>query len=235
MKIALLGYGKMGKTIETLAMSKGDKIQVIINNHEDWTNYKNQLPTCDVAIDFSQPEVAVENILSCFEMQIPVVSGTTGWHAYLPEIITACSHYDGTLLYASNFSIGVTIFRDINKRLTQLMSKYPEYTAEIIETHHTQKLDSPSGTAITLAADIFENHNKYTHWTAHSEETSALPITSIREEAVTGTHKIKWKSEIDCIEIQHEAYSRQGFANGALLAAKWVLDKKGIFTMSDLL
>lgn len=235
MKIALLGYGKMGKALESAAKSKGDEIKVIIDNIESWATNKPLLSSCDVAIDFSQPEAAFDNIINCFEMQIPVVSGTTGWHNRLSEINETCLKLNGSLLYASNFSIGVTIFREINKKLAVLMNDYPEYTSEILEIHHTQKLDAPSGTAILLANELIECNNNFDNWSLGERKNKSLLINSVREGNIPGTHKISWKSNIDCIEITHEAYNREGFVKGALLAAAWIIGKKGIYTISDLL
>jgi len=235
MNIALLGYGKMGQIIEALAISMGDTIKLVLNNEADWDANGNKLAECDVAIDFSVPEVAVENILRCFKINIPVVCGTTGWHNSIPEIKLECAKHNGTLFYASNFSIGVNIFMEINRKLASIMQKHPDYQLEIEEIHHLQKLDSPSGTAISLANDIITQNSNYTSWSKENSSIDVIKINSLREGSVPGTHTITWKNEIDKIEIKHEAYNRKGFATGALLAAKWICDKKGVFTMKDLM
>ena len=235
MKIALLGYGKMGHEVEKIATEHGHTIGLTIDNENDWNEKREQLAACDVAIEFSMPAIVIGNIYRCFEAKIPVVVGTTGWHNQLQEITSDCIRTGNTLFYASNFSIGVNIFFDINKRLAGLLKEYPMYQPSMVEIHHTQKLDSPSGTAITLANGIIESNPKYTHFTESDPSEGAIPVHSIREGNVPGTHSVTWKSDIDQITITHEAFSRRGFALGAVMAAVFIHNRKGVFTMKDLL
>ena len=235
MKIALLGYGKMGHEVEKIATEHGHTIGLTIDNENDWNEKHEQLAACDVAIEFSMPAIVIGNIYRCFEAKIPVVVGTTGWHNQLHEITSDCIRTGNTLFYASNFSIGVNIFFDINKRLAGLLKEYPMYQPSMVEIHHTQKLDSPSGTAITLANGIIESNPKYTHFTESDPSEGAIPVHSIREGNVPGTHSVTWKSDIDQITITHEAFSRRGFALGAVMAAVFIHNRKGVFTMKDLL
>lgn len=247
MKIALLGYGKMGKAIEQLALAKSHQIILTVdeNNAHDFSI--DELAKADVAIEFSIPSASYQNILSCFNANVPIVVGTTGWLAQWKEVKQLCEAKNQSLFYASNYSIGVNIFFEINKKLAQLMNKQHDYDVTIEEIHHTQKLDAPSGTAITLADDILKAMERKTKWNDITEtekqrkgETgtnsdSDLIITSIREDNIPGTHTIQYESSVDCIEIKHTAYNRQGFASGALLAAEWIVGKKGIFGMQDLM
>lgn len=235
MKIALLGYGKMGHEIEKIAIEQGHTIGVTIDNEAEWVEKALLLKECDVAIEFSIPAIAVQNILKCFDTGIPVVVGTTGWHDKLDEIAEICNRKNGTLFYASNFSIGVNLFFDINRRLATLMEKYEMYSPSMVEIHHTQKLDAPSGTAISLAKDIIENNSRIVGFTDKNAEINEIPIESIREGNVSGTHSVIWSSEIDTITIMHEAHNRRGFAIGAVMAALWLPGHKGIYTMKDLL
>lgn len=236
MKIALIGYGKMGKAIEEVATENDDEIVLKISsaNKEELTsaNIKN----ADAAIEFTNPHTAAENIKKCFDANVPVVCGTTGWLKDLPAIKSYCSKKNGAFLYASNFSVGVNLFFALNKYLAVLMSKHNEYDVSVEETHHTQKKDAPSGTAITLAEQILEKIKTKKNWvnnkTANEDE---LEIISKRINDVPGIHTIQYNSAIDYIEITHSAYNRKGFAAGALLAAKFVAGKKGIFTMQDVL
>lgn len=235
MKIALLGYGKMGKTLESLAQQKQHQIVYKTNQ----TPEVEQLVQADVAIEFSVPEAAFSNITTCFKKGIPVVSGTTGWLARLDEALTLCKQYNGSFIYASNFSIGVNIFFELNRKLAELMNSHPEYQVAIEEIHHTQKLDAPSGTAVSLAEQIIE-HSSYREWKLQnfpeeSMEATQLPITALRREDVKGTHTVSYQSSIDTLSIKHEAHSREGFALGALLAAEWLQDKKGIYSMKNVL
>lgn len=235
MKIALLGYGKMGKTLESLAHQKQHQIVYKTNQ----TPEVEQLVQADVAIEFSVPEAAFSNITTCFKKGIPVVSGTTGWLARLDEALTLCKQYNGSFIYASNFSIGVNIFFELNRKLAELMNSHPEYQVAIEEIHHTQKLDAPSGTAVSLAEQIIEN-SSYREWKLQnfpeeSMEATQLPITALRREDVKGTHTVSYQSSIDTLSIKHEAHSREGFALGALLAAEWLQDKKGIYSMKNVL
>jgi len=235
MKIALLGYGKMGHEVEKMAVEHGHTIGLVIDNETDWKQKADLLKECNVAIEFSAPAIAVENIQHCFEAGIPVVIGTTGWYDQFQHIADLCKKNNSTMFYASNYSIGVNIFFDINRRLAALLKDYPMYSPSIVEIHHLQKLDSPSGTAISLANDIIKSNSRITKYTSESPEPGEIQVESIREGSVTGTHKVTWNSEIDQITLIHEAKNRQGFALGALMAADWVQGRKGIFTMKDLL
>ena len=236
MNIALIGYGQMGKEIEKIAISRGHKIVLTIdkNNIEDFNS--NNLSNVDVAIEFTRPESSVNNYKKCFENNIPVVSGTTGWLDKLPEVIKYCENNNSAFFYASNFSLGVNIFFELNKKLAQMMSPFDDYSVKINEIHHTRKLDAPSGTAITLAEGIISNINKFDSW-RNSEKTNSneLPVISFREGDVPGTHEIIYDSDIDTISIKHEAKNRKGFALGAVLVAEFLKGKRGIFGMSDLL
>lgn len=235
MKIALIGYGKMGKAIEEIALQKGHTISLIIDlhNHTDLT--KENLQKADVAIEFTNPENAVNNILQCFDAGVPVVCGTTGWLNKIEEVKKICSEKDAALLYASNFSVGVNIFFELNKKLAALM-KTQDYQVTIEETHHTEKKDAPSGTAITLAEGVLKEMPRKKKWinspAQHSEE---LSIISHRIDPAPGTHVVKYSSPIDDIEIIHTAHNRKGFASGAVLAAEFIKSKKGIFSMKEVL
>lgn len=238
MKIALIGYGKMGKAIEEIALQRGHEIAAKIDASNSVSELLNK--QIDVAIEFTRPDAAVNNILFCQENTIPVVVGTTAWNHEFPKVEHAVHTYNGALLYASNFSVGVNIFFEINRRLAKLMNRQTEYTASIEEIHHLQKLDSPSGTAVSIADDIISNIDVLKSWKLGEEEEptvkkSELAITSFRQPDVPGTHVVRYDSEIDTIEILHEAHSRKGFALGAVLAAEFLKGKKGIFTMSDVL
>lgn len=235
MKIGLLGYGKMGKAIEALALQQGHEVVLRINSANASSLTPENLQLCHVAIEFSRPEVAFSHVKACLEAGVPVVCGTTGWQAQLPKAKEICQQYNGAFLYASNFSIGVNLFFALSRFAAKLMNAHPEYRALIEETHHTQKVDAPSGTAITLAEEILDVVDRYQKWQLNGEGTGVLPVLAHRLPDVTGTHSILWQSELDSIELKHTAYSRVGFANGALLAAQWLLGKKGIFTMQDVL
>lgn len=230
MNIALLGYGKMGKTIEKLALEKGHKIVAKVSSSKESSDLQN----ADVAIDFSIPEAAVTNITTCFDLGIPVVSGTTGWIDDYEKVLNLCQSRNGSFIYASNFSIGVNLFFELNKKLAEMMAKHKSYKIEIEEIHHTQKLDAPSGTAISLAKDIIEKAD-YKNWKLDTASADEIAIKALREEDVKGTHTVSYTSEVDSISIKHEAHNREGFALGALLAAAWLKDKKGIYTMKDVL
>lgn len=236
MKIALIGYGKMGKEIEKIALDRGHEIvlKIDITNPGELTIAN--LQKADVAIEFTIPSSAQSNYQLCFEAGIPVVSGTTGWLAQMAEVHGQCKKLDGTFFYASNFSLGVNIFFALNKKLAELMANRGEYKVEMKEIHHTQKLDAPSGTAITLAEGILENIPDKKTWVNHStDQVQELGIVSEREGEVPGTHIINYDSEVDYIEITHCAKSRKGFAFGAVLAAEFSFGKKGILSMNDLL
>jgi 4-hydroxy-tetrahydrodipicolinate reductase len=236
LKIALIGYGKMGRMLEQVALNRGHIIAAKIDvdsTDKDWQDVSN----ADVAIEFSMPKSAVENIRRCFEMNVPIVVGTTGWYENLLEIKELCVSGRKTLLTSTNFSIGVNLFFHINKILAQAMENLPEYNVQIEETHHTQKLDAPSGTDITIAEGILSQLSRKKKWTLSEQagDESDLEITAIRRDEVPGTHVVKYASEIDDIEIRHTAHSRSGFAVGAMVAAEWIADKKGYFTMNDLI
>lgn len=236
MKIALIGYGKMGQTIEKLAEARGHKIVLKIDiNNQDHLNPE-KLSAADAAIEFTRPESAFENIKTALEAGLPIVSGTTGWLDRKGEIEAICAKEKGAFFYASNFSIGVNIFFALNRRLARIMNQYAQYDIDIEEIHHTQKLDAPSGTAITLAQGILDEIERKKYWVnQESEETDALPIISKRIDKTPGTHEINYHSAIDSISLKHTAHSREGFASGALLAARWLIGKQGVFGMEDLL
>jgi 4-hydroxy-tetrahydrodipicolinate reductase len=236
MKIALIGYGKMGKAIEEIAIQRGHEIvlRVGIENLED--NTIENIQRADVAIEFTGPEIAFDNISRCLQADTPVVSGSTGWLNRFDEVRELCIKKGGAFLYASNFSVGVNIFFAINKKLAELIAPYSEYSPEIKEIHHTQKKDAPSGTAITLAEHILAKNTSKSRWvnepSVHPED---LLIVSERTDPAPGTHVITYRSEIDEIEISHTAHSRKGFALGAVLAAEFLQGKKGVFNMNDVL
>jgi len=236
MKIALIGYGKMGKEIEKIALERKHEIvyRFDVLSKENFT--VENLKKVDVAIEFSQPDSAYENYLKCFEAHIPVVSGTTGWLDKLHKIKSLCQKNNQTFFYASNFSIGVNLFFKLNRQLAELMNKVEGYNVEISETHHTEKKDAPSGTAITLAEDLIENSDKKKTWVKENAvNNSELVIRSFREGKVAGIHTVKYESDVDYIEITHSAKSRKGFALGAVLAAEFTQNHKGFLTMDDLL
>lgn len=233
MKIVLIGYGKMGKTIERIALSRGHEIVGKIDVGDDIAQFDKPV---DVAIEFTQPEAAVRNLKTCFEKDIPVVCGTTGWLQHNDEIEAYCHAKNGTLLYSSNFSLGVNLFFKLNEYLSKLMNRYDQYEVTIDETHHTQKKDAPSGTAITLAQGVLKNVNRKKEWSlGATKNPNALVINSFRVDPAPGTHVVKYSSEVDDIEISHTAHSREGFALGAVLVAEWLAGKKGIYTMDDFL
>jgi 4-hydroxy-tetrahydrodipicolinate reductase len=236
MKIALLGYGKMGQEIERLLEKRDHEIVLIIDSVEDWQKNGARLKEADVAIEFSMPQFVVENIYHCFNAGIPVVVGTTGWLDRFEEIKKVCHEQNQSLFFASNYSIGVNLFFDLNRYLARLMSKYHEYEISIEETHHIHKQDAPSGTAITIANDIIQNIGRKDKWVREtSEKPEEVGITSFRTENVPGTHIVKYESEIDSIQIIHTAKNRRGFALGAIMAADFLKDKKGYYEMKDLL
>jgi 4-hydroxy-tetrahydrodipicolinate reductase len=236
MKIALIGYGKMGKAIEEIALQKGHEIVLKISdqNLQDFT--KENLHQCDVAIEFTNPESAIANMRMCIDTGVPVVCGSTGWVAQEGDIKKYCTEKNGTLLYASNFSIGVNIFFEVNKKLASLMGTQKEYSVSVEEIHHTQKKDAPSGTAISLAQQIIAERDDKISWTDHAPILdSEIEIISKRIDPAPGTHYVKYTSEVDDIEIIHTAHSRKGFAMGAVAAAAFLQDKKGIYRMADVL
>lgn len=231
MKIALLGYGKMGKVIERIALERGHEIVLKKSSASTFYGIEN----ADVAIDFSIPDVAVENISICLEKGIPVVSGTTGWLDDYQKIVDLCEAKNGAFLYGSNFSLGVNLFFELNNYLAQMMSKFKEYNVSMEEIHHTQKLDKPSGTAISLAKDILKNYPEKKNWTIDNSTNEELFIDVKRIENVPGTHSVFYNSDVDFIEIKHVAHNREGFALGAVVASEWILGKKGVFSMKDVL
>lgn len=235
MRITLIGYGKMGKTIEKIALERGHQIAQIIdvNNGKDLFSIQNT--ATDVAIEFTQPESAFENVKYCAENQIPIVCGTTGWLEKRPLIEQICQEKGSAFFYASNYSIGVNIFFKINQLLAKMMNHYPQYEISIEEIHHTEKKDAPSGTAINLAEGIIGEIPRKIGWKLEENVANQINISALRQPNVAGTHTIFYQSEIDTIEIKHTAHSRQGFALGAVLAAEWLKDKKGVFGMNDLL
>ena len=230
MKIALLGYGKMGKVIEQIALDRGHEIVL----KKDQNNTFDGLENADVAIDFSIPDSAVTNISTCLENGIPVISGTTGWLADYQNMVDLCQKNNGSFIYASNFSLGVNVFFELNDYLAKMMANLKQYQVSMEEIHHTQKLDAPSGTAITLAEGIIKNTN-YTQWTLENPKANEIQIEAKRIENVPGTHSIFYDSTVDQIEIKHTAHSREGFALGAVVAAEWLVGKKGVFSMKDVL
>ncbi|MDE3125676.1 MAG: 4-hydroxy-tetrahydrodipicolinate reductase [Bacteroidota bacterium] len=236
MKIALIGYGKMGQAIEKMAIEKGHQIVLKIDvNNANELNSAN-LQNADVAIEFTGPNSAYNNVLKCINSGIPVVCGSTGWLENLPNIEAVCLQKKGAFIYASNFSIGVNLFFELNKYLAQLMQKHNEYEVSITEIHHTQKKDAPSGTAITLAEQIMQEIKTKKKWVnKYTQQSDELSIISERIDPAPGTHKILYHSEIDDIEIIHTAHSRMGFAGGAILAAEFLVGKQGIFTMKNVL
>jgi 4-hydroxy-tetrahydrodipicolinate reductase len=241
MKIALIGYGKMGKTIERIAQERGHEVvlRLDINNPEDFE----KLPMADVAIEFTRPESAVGNLEKCIAAGVPVVCGTTGWLKHFEDISAQTKAQNSAFFYASNYSIGVNIFFEINRKLAEMMNTQPQYDVKMEEIHHTQKLDAPSGTAITLAEGILQNISRKDNWACpqdtHAPSTeggdNSIVITAKRIDPAPGTHTITYDSPIDTIEITHTAHSREGFATGAVLAAEWLLGKKGVFSMKDML
>jgi 4-hydroxy-tetrahydrodipicolinate reductase len=232
MKIALLGYGRMGKEIEKIALQRGHEIVLKIEEKQTY-----DITLADVAIDFSIPSAAFENITHCFEKGVPVISGTTGWLDNYNEAVAICNEHQGGFIYASNFSLGVNIFFELNRQLANMMQAWEDYSISIEEIHHTKKLDAPSGTAITLAEGIIENTSKEA-WELDENQTlknQTIPITAKRIPEVPGTHSIGYDSEIDSIEIKHTAHNRKGFALGAVVAAEWIVGKTGVYTMKDVL
>ncbi|MDI1256356.1 MAG: 4-hydroxy-tetrahydrodipicolinate reductase [Flavobacterium sp.] len=230
MKIALLGYGKMGKVIERIALERGHEIVLRKASSDTFDGLEN----ADAAIDFSIPKAAVSNISAALENGIPIVCGTTGWLDAYDEMTDLCNEKNGAFIYGSNFSLGVNIFFELNSHLAKIMSKFDQYKVAMEEIHHTEKLDAPSGTAISLAKDIIKNSD-YTSWTLDFPSENEILIDAKREENVPGTHAIIYNSDIDTIEIKHTAHNREGFALGAVIAAEWLAEKKGVYTMKDVL
>lgn len=236
MNIAIIGYGKMGIAIEKIAIERGHHVVLKINleNMADFTI--ENLKKCDVAIEFTDPSSAINNINKCFEANLPVVVGTTGWYNKFEEVKNTCTSTNNTLLHATNYSLGVNLFFELNKQLAKLMNNYPSYKVMMEEIHHTEKKDSPSGTAITLAEGIIENLDRKTSWINHeTQQENELSIISKRTENVPGTHEVFYQSAEDDITITHTAYNRNGFALGAVIGAEYIVNKKGIFTMKEVL
>lgn len=242
MKIALLGYGKMGRIIEQFALDRGHEIVLKIDENNLDQKTAENLQNADVAIDFSTPHSVISNIESCFDAGLPLVVGTTGWYHKIPEIKAECEASNNSLLYASNFSVGVNVFFFVNEVLAKIMNRYPQYDVLVEEIHHTQKLDAPSGTAITIAEGILDGLNRKNEWVnelvGNGDEVIARPeqllIESHRIEDVPGTHTVVYSSEVDDIEFKHKAHGRAGFALGAVLAAEWLQGKKGFYSVKDM-
>ncbi len=230
MKIALLGYGRMGKEIEKIALQRGHSITIKDDGHK-----KYDISLADIAIDFSVPNAAFKNISKCINNNVPVISGTTGWLENYDKVVSLCLKKNGAFIYASNFSLGVNIFFELNNQLAKMMDVLKDYNVSIEEIHHTKKLDAPSGTAITLADGIIENSSKEKWELDGKSSEEIIPITAKRIENIPGTHTVSYQSEVDTLVIKHTAHSRKGFALGAVIAAEWLANKKGVYTMKDVL
>jgi 4-hydroxy-tetrahydrodipicolinate reductase len=234
MKIALIGYGKMGKTIERIALERGHEIVEIYESKHPFT--RESLKKADVAIEFSRPELALSHIQHAMKISLPLVVGTTGWNHHLTEVTHLVAKEQGSMVYASNFSLGVHIFQHLCAQLARMLSQYPNYSLSLEEIHHTQKLDAPSGTAISLAERIIEEHSQIHEWQLNpTEAQGVLPIQALRIPDVPGTHSLKATSIVDTLTLTHEAHNRDGFALGSILAAEFLLGKKGLYTMDDVL
>ncbi|MDY0932681.1 4-hydroxy-tetrahydrodipicolinate reductase [Chryseobacterium sp. CFBP8996] len=231
MKIALVGYGRMGKIIDEIALKRGHEVVARLKETPTAENLNNP----DVVIEFSLPEVAFDNIKACLENKIPVICGTTGWLERKDEVEKLALENGTAFLYGSNFSLGVNLFFALNEKLADLMKNVDQYSCQLEEIHHVHKLDAPSGTAISLAEGIIKNNAKFDAWKLEETKEKQLGIFAIREDEVPGTHSVYYRSEVDEIEIKHKAYNRNGFALGAVVAAEWIKDKKGNFTMKDVL
>lgn len=240
MKIAILGYGKMGHEVEQIALSRGHEVAYRIDTEEDWDKNKDQIAQCDVVIEFSTPETAIANINKCFDIDIPMVIGTTGWYSHLDEVKKRCENEGHTMFYAPNFSIGMNFVFKLNKEMAKFAQQY-DYQLTITETHHIHKLDKPSGTAVKLADDIIKNNENYENWALKENlecpgcNDNTLTVNAIRQGEIFGIHEVNALSQCDAITLRHEAFSRKGFATGAVIAAEFIQNKKGIFTMEDLL
>lgn len=233
MKIALIGYGKMGKTIERLALERGHVITEKFSTNNPFINQSKV--DADVAIEFTEPNLVVNHIKHCNIIGLPVVVGTTAWYEHFNEVIEDVKTKNGSMFYATNFSLGVNLFFLANKYLAKLMSNYPEYNCSIQEIHHTEKKDAPSGTAITTAEGIIENHEQYEQWSLSDNLDKSINIEALRLPNVPGTHHVNYESDVDRITLSHEAKSRDGFALGSIVAAEWLFSKKGVYNMKDLL
>jgi 4-hydroxy-tetrahydrodipicolinate reductase len=235
MKIALIGYGKMGKEIESIALKRGHEIVLIVDKDNFDLVTEKDYKKADVAIEFSTPNTVIENIHNCLKIQLPIVVGTTGWYEKFDEIKKLCADKGGSLFHATNFSVGVNLFFKVNSYLAELMNKYEDYDVSMEEIHHIHKLDKPSGTAISLANQIMQKMNRKKSWSISEKDKDVLFIKDVREGEVPGTHIIKYQSAVDDIEIMHKAHNRKGFALGAVIAAEFLKDKKGIYSMSDII
>lgn len=234
MKIVVLGYGRMGHEVEQVAVSRGHEILHRIDTEEEWNQHKENISKCDVVIEFSTPATVTANINKCFDINIPVVVGTTGWYDSLDEIKKRCGNEGHSLFYAPNFSIGMNFVFGLNKQMARFAQQF-DYKLEITETHHIHKLDKPSGTAMKLADDIIANNSNYDGWKLDIDKDKTLRVNAIRKGEIFGIHEITAESACDRISLSHEAFSRKGFATGAVIAAEFLKDKKGVFTMEDLL
>lgn len=235
LNIVISGYGKMGREVEKVARRKNHNIVAKLDNEEDWKQFIRSHTKADVVIDFSVPRAAVELFLRCFELNIPLVTGTTGWYDRKDEILQVCKKMNATFFYAPNFSIGTNLFFYTNKKLAEVMNRVDGYDVSITETHHIHKLDAPSGTAIQVANEIIGEMDRLNGWLLEKKQDDKIPVKSIRQGEVTGIHEVVWKSDADEIVLKHEAKNRTGFAQGAVLAAEFIQEKKGIFTMKELL
>ncbi|MCL2131241.1 MAG: 4-hydroxy-tetrahydrodipicolinate reductase [Lentimicrobiaceae bacterium] len=236
MNIAIVGYGKMGEQVEKTALERQHKIVACIDNEQDWEKYADNLNQADIAVEFSTPDTVLANIEKCFQRNLPVVVGTTGWHNHLQTVKNQCTANNQTLLYASNFSLGVNIFFALNRKLAKMMNPYQEYDVSMEEIHHTAKKDAPSGTAITLANDIIKQLSRKKSWTNEiNDKKEELSIKSVRLDNITGMHTVTYSSDWDEIEIKHVARNRKSFAVGAVKAAEWLVDKRGFFSIDDML
>lgn len=236
MDIALIGYGRMGHEIESIAIQRGHKVTLIIDQDNTGDLTINNLRGVDVAIEFTTPDSAFRNIITCLEAKTPVVSGTTGWLQNYEKAVECCNSNSTSFIHATNFSLGVNLFFRLNIELARLMDKYHSYSVTIDETHHIKKLDAPSGTAISLAEKIAENHSLYKRWCPGNDKSAdCIPVHSIREGIVPGIHTVTWDSEIDSITLTHDAKNRKGLALGAVVAAEFIHLKKGVFTMNDVM
>ena len=241
MKIVILGYGKMGHEVEQIALQRGHEVTYRIDTEEDWDLNRHGIAQCDVVIEFSTPSTALSNIEKCFDLGMPVVVGTTGWYQHLDEIKKRCENEGQTIFYAPNFSIGMNFVMKLNKEMAKFAERY-DYQLDITETHHIHKLDKPSGTAVRLAEDIIANNDNYNYWMLNEDDEThsdnddkMLRVNAIREGEVFGIHEVNALSECDEITLRHEAFSRKGFATGAVIAAEFIKDKNGMFTMEDLI
>jgi 4-hydroxy-tetrahydrodipicolinate reductase len=236
MNIALIGYGRMGHEIESIAVKRGHVIKLIVDKDNESDLNNERLKNVDVAIEFSSPSAAIANISQCLNEKVPVVSGTTGWLEKYNDVVEICKNNNTAFIHSSNYSIGVNLLFRLNSELARQMDRYRDYSVSIEEIHHTKKLDAPSGTAITLAEGIAGQHSSYSRWCFDKDKTAGcIPINSLREGMVPGTHTVTWDSEIDTISLRHEAKNRKGFALGAVVAAEFIHSRKGIFTMNDVM